>query len=62
MLVQFGGVHIRWHNGLEFLKNAILSKPQYDMPQNLKKSTLFEKFSEGVMQSDFFKEKLSLVF
>ena len=60
--VQFGGVHIRWHNGLVFLKNAILSNPQYDMPQNFKKSTLFEKFCEREMQSDFFKEKLSLVF
>ena len=32
--VQFGGVHIHWHNGLEFEKNAILSKLQYGMPQN----------------------------
>ena len=31
-------------------------------PKTKKKSTLFEKFSEGEMQSDFLKEKLSLVF
>ena len=54
--VQFGGVHIRSHNGLEFLKNAFLSKPQYDMPQNLKNQHCLKNSLRGNLQSDFFKE------